>query len=372
MNNSIKIAVGFCVILVAWMAAGMLLSPDEQAMALDGSEGMAPANADTRVLVEVSAMRAEEITSYIIANGSIQPDREVVLRAETTGQIEDILVAEGAYVESGSVIMRLKMDDRSIREEQAEINLQEKQRLYEATVDLQARNFASATEVDNALTQMKLAEVELERIRLEIEKTYIRAPFSGFIEENIVDLGEYVGIGNELTRIVDNDPLVVNTYISQNDVEFLQVGGEARVELVNGSDKNGTIRFISPRANEATRTFRVEIAIDNSEGLRAGSSVSAQIPRQQVLAHYISAGLLTLNDEGQIGVKTVNPEDVVEFYPINIEMSDAEGMWVSGLPERANIITAGQGFAPIGEPVRVTWSGPSSSETTWSEPEIQE
>jgi len=354
MNKSVGIALGACVALVVWMASGMVMRDNNVEEMSDLNAGTASQAVDNRVLVEVTDMQAEEITSYIIANGSAVPDREVLLRAETSGQIDEILVSEGSYVDAGSVIMRIKMDDRVIREEQATINLQEKQRLYEAQANLHERGFVSSTELDTALTQLKLAEVELERIQLEIEKTYIRAPFSGYIEENLVDLGEYVGLGNELTRIVDNDPLVVNTYVSQSDVEFLALGVESKVEMINGRETTGQIRYISPRANEATRTFRVEIAVPNTEDLRAGSSVIARIPRKQVKAHYLSAGLLTLNEAGDIGIKTVNYEGVVEFYLAKIEASDVNGMWISGLPEVARIITAGQGFAAIGEAVRIT------------------
>tara|TARA_R110000772_G_scaffold45825_2_gene104769 strand:+ start:889 stop:2013 length:1125 start_codon:yes stop_codon:yes gene_type:complete len=354
MNKSIGISLGVCAALAIWMAVGMTLGENEQANAVADTGLASTRSVDNRVLVEVTEMLAEEVTSYIVSNGSAVPDREVELRAETTGQIDQILVSEGSYIEEGSVIMRLKMDDRMIRQEQANITLQERQRLYEAMVNLKEKDFASSTEVDTALTQLKLAEVEVERIGLEIEKTFIRAPFSGYIEENIVDLGEYVGIGNELVRIVDNDPLIVNTYISQNDVEFLELGTEVQVVLVNGRQRSGQIRFISPRANEATRTFRVEIAVPNAEGIRTGSSVTARIPRQQVAAHYISPGLLTLDNNGDIGVKTLNLEGLVEFHPVTIVTSDVNGMWVSGLPVRARIITSGQGFAPIGEAVRVT------------------
>lgn len=363
MNKSVGIALGACVALVVWMASGMVMRDNNVEEMSDLNAGTASQAVDNRVLVEVTDMQAEEITSYIIANGSAVPDREVLLRAETSGQIDEILVSEGSYVDAGSVIMRIKMDDRVIREEQATINLQEKQRLYEAQANLHERGFVSSTELDTALTQLKLAEVELERIQLEIEKTYIRAPFSGYIEENLVDLGEYVGLGNELTRIVDNDPLVVNTYVSQSDVEFLALGVESKVEMINGRETTGQIRYISPRANEATRTFRVEIAVPNTEDLRAGSSVIARIPRKQVKAHYLSAGLLTLNEAGDIGIKTVNYEGVVEFYLAKIEASDVNGMWISGLPEVARIITAGQGFAAIGEAVRITLA---DGEMAWS------
>jgi multidrug efflux system membrane fusion protein len=369
MNKSIGIALGVCVALVLWMGAGMYMKDNAELSDDLANDNDMLSVIDNRVLVEVTDMQAQEITSYILSNGSATPDREVVLRAETTGQIDRILVEEGAFVDEGSVIMQLKMDDRAIREEQAIINLQEKQRLYEATANLNKQNFASSTEVDNAFTQFKLAEVEV----LNVSSLKLRRLSSGLhlvaiIEENILDVGEYVGIGNELIKLVDNDPLVVNAYISQNDIEYLALGVEVKLELVNGRKRTGQVRFISPRANEATRTFRVEIAVPNSEGLRAGSSVTARIPREQVKAHYLSAGLLTLNEEGDIGIKTVNLEGLVEFYPATIELSDANGMWISGLPEFARVITSGQGFAQIGEAVRIVVADSASNDASEEPP----
>ncbi len=132
MNKSVGISITICFGLVLWMASGVVLRDnagevEDSDAALQSSQVL-----DSRVLVEVTDMQAEEVTSFIITNGSATPDREVLLRAETVGQIDQILVEEGSFVDEGSVIMQIKMDDRAIRQEQASINLQEKQRLYEA------------------------------------------------------------------------------------------------------------------------------------------------------------------------------------------------------------------------------------------------
>ena len=124
MNKSVGLALGVCVALVVWMASGMVMRDNAGDVMEDPNAITSSQTIDNRVLVEVTDMQATEITSYIIANGSAVPDREVLLRAETSGQIDSILVNEGSYVDAGSVIMRIKMDDRAIREEQANINLQ--------------------------------------------------------------------------------------------------------------------------------------------------------------------------------------------------------------------------------------------------------
>lgn len=347
MNKSYITAVTVSVVFIIWMLSGILSNNEEETV-------NSSANVNSSImLVEATPMEAQLVTSFVIAQGSLIPNREVTLRAETAGQIESLLAIEGSYVEAGSNIMKIEMDDRIIRREQAEIKLKEQQRQYEAVEGLQDQGFVSTTNLDTALVELKKAEVEFEIIKLEIEKVLIQAPFSGIIVETLVDLGEFVGIGNELLTIVDNNPLIVNIFVSQQDVNFLDMSTVVETTLVNGLKKTGTIRFISPRADPATRTYRVEIAIDNDEELRAGSSATAYIPKEQTKAHYVSAALLTLNDSGEVGIKVVDDEGLVYFYPISIVSSDANGMWVSGLPDKATIITVGQGFAPIGGRVKV-------------------
>jgi membrane fusion protein, multidrug efflux system len=350
MNNSYKIAIAVAIAFALWMSAGVLLTDlevDSESMAEQSSQSSA-------IIVEAQTIESELVTSYVISQGSLLPNREVTLKSETAGQINELMTIEGASITSGESLLRLKLDDRAIRKEQSSVKLIEKQRNYEAVENVVDKGFASKTELDTALVELKMAEVELAKINLEIEKTTIKAPFDGIIEEMKVDLGDFVNVGTDVLTIVDNNPLVVNIYVSQEDVDYLDTSIPVRVQLINDKEKMGQIRFISPRADAATRTFRVEIAIPNNEGLRSGSSATAFLPKEEVKAHYLSAGLLTLNDAGEVGIKTVDAEGLVSFYAINIESSDTDGMWVSGLPDRATIITAGQGFAAINERVSVS------------------
>jgi multidrug efflux system membrane fusion protein len=127
----------------------------------------------------------------------------------------------------------------------------------------------------------------------------------------------------------------------------------AQVNFANGLSRQGRIRYISPRANSSTRTFDVEIEIDNANGsLRSGISAQAQIPTKKVKAYYLSPALFSLSDSGEIGVKTVNEQDIVEFYPIELVQSDSNGTWVTGLPDSAKVIITGQGFVKAGNKVK--------------------
>jgi multidrug efflux system membrane fusion protein len=101
-----------------------------------------------------------------------------------------------------------------------------------------------------------------------------------------------------------------------------------------------------------TRTFRVEVELPNPDGkLRDGVSADIRIPVKQLKAIHISPGILVLDDAGTVGVRVVI-NDVVRFYPIQIIEDGPDGMWITGLPEHANVITVGQQFVNNGERVK--------------------
>ena len=85
------------------------------------------------------------------------------------------------------------------------------------------------------------------------------------------------------------------------------------------------------------------------------------LPGTQVLAHKISPSLLTLDLEGNLGIKIVNDNGLVEFHPVVITQSDTNGVWVTGLPESATVIVVGQGYVVPGQLVEAVYP---SAETT--------
>ena len=120
-----------------------------------------------------------------------------------------------------------------------------------------------------------------------------------------------------------------------------------------GQQIEGAISYVSPEADSETRTFRVEIEVDNPSGLLPdGVSAEVQLPLQQVVAHQISPAILTLSDTGAIGVKTVNALDEIVFMPVRIVDEEKSGVWVTGLPERVVLVTVGQEFVTDGQKVQ--------------------
>ncbi len=164
-----------------------------------------------------------------------------------------------------------------------------------------------------------------------------------------MEVGDFVKRGDPIATFVDNRTLIVAANLSEFDARFVEVGDTAEATLATGERVAGMIRFVAPVANEATRTFTVELEVDNSAGLlRAGGTAELRIPAELVYAHRISPALLTLDDAGNIGVKLVNEKGEAEFVVADIALANSDGVWVAGLPGTATIITVGQGFVTSG------------------------
>ena len=119
----------------------------------------------------------------------------------------------------------------------------------------------------------------------------------------------------------------------------------------------GRVTFLSRSADELTRTFRVEVTVENPDlAISDGQTAEILIAADGRLAHLIPQSSLTLDDDGLIGVRTVNPDNVVRFYPITVLRDTANGVWVDGLPETVDIITVGQEFVVDGVSVIPTLS----------------
>jgi multidrug efflux system membrane fusion protein len=353
MNRSYLIASALALAIIGWMAAGQLVTASKSEAAV--AEAPTADDLVTAMSVETHTQRAESVLRHIVAQGQVEPNRSVTVRAETAGKISEVVARKGRPVQVNDVLVRLEMNDRQAKLKQQEALLQERRRAHESTKRLGEKGYQAQRLIDESYSALQAAEADLESIRLEIGNTVVRAPFDGVLELRRVELGDYVAINGEIATIVDNDPLVVTAQIAQQDIAKIALGDSAEISFATGQQRQGVVRYIAPRAEESTRTFRVEMEVSNADNqILSGISAEARIPTGTVSAHHVSPALLTLNDGGLVGVKTVNHSGVVKFHAVDIVLAQTSGIWVSGLPDTARIITIGQGFVRDGETVRTS------------------
>ena len=182
----------------------------------------------------------------------------------------------------------------------------------------------------------------------------VNAPFDGYLETFSVKEGDYLNTGAVCATIIDPDPMRLIGEVSEKEINFVKVGAKAVAELISGKKVEGVVSFVSTSANKGTRTFRVEIDVKNSDrSIRDGVSAQIEIKGDTILAHKISPSILMLGDAGELGIRTVNEDDQVEFKEIEILEDSIEGIWITGLPKKTRIITIGQEYVFQGQTVNV-------------------
>ncbi|MBT7370313.1 MAG: efflux RND transporter periplasmic adaptor subunit, partial [Gammaproteobacteria bacterium] len=103
------------------------------------------------------------------------------------------------------------------------------------------------------------------------------------------------------------------------------------------------------------RTYSIEIHLANTNAaIPSGVTAQIEIPVASVRAQKISPALLVLDDSGQMGVRTVDGDNSVEFSPVRIVSDEIDGIWVEGLSEVTRVITVGQQLVVAGEKVDPT------------------
>jgi len=340
------ISASIAILVVLWLASGQFGEDAPEAAPASVVTSAAPAQQSS---VRVRTQSAEEIMRTVVVNGETAPARVVDIAAETDGRIEFVGVNRGANVERNAVIVRLDERDRKARLAQAEATLRQREVEYQGRLKLKGESYVSEAQLQEAIAQLETAKAELKRAQLDLEYMTIRAPFDGALQERHVEVGDFVKAGDPIARFIDNRSIIVTANVSEFDAGYVQTGQTAQAQLATGEAVHGTIRYVAPVADAATRTFTVELEVDNSDGkLRAGGTAELQIPAERVLAHRISPSLLTLDDAGNIGLKIINDDGEVEFVVADVALSSSDGVWVAGLPDLATIITVGQGFVVPG------------------------
>jgi len=407
MRKSIIIAFIIFLAVTGWFLSGSISIGDEKI----SDESIIQNNSDlisdndnveknNEIRVESQIIFSEEINKSITLQGQTIHNRIIDIKSETTGNIVNKNYKRGKIVTSNELLVEISIEDRQeflnsyikeLERNKKEILINEQKRdnlilktreqikLYEieyqsaqqlidkglsskSKLSLASFNLANArsnlmdielnyqSQVANLEAQLANIKSKIKNIKIDIDNTKIGSPFSGIINDSYIEIGDYVRPGNVLFSVVDLNPIKIQGYLSESDINDVSVGTKAVVINSNSITKTGEITFISPTAETATRTFEITIEANNDDLLfKSGITASISIKGANIKAHKISPSILTLQDDGSMGVKAIDEKNTVVFYPIKKEIDTIDGMWVSGLPNETKIITTGQEYVTVGQ-----------------------
>lgn len=353
------IAALITLILLLWMASGP--SAAEQKSTL---KAQIP-NHDKKQLtaqVKVETRFGQNIYKTIELYGRTEPDRITTLKAEVRGKIVEVLAKRGSRVAEGQIIAKIALNDLPAQLQRSQALLTQREVEYQGAMKLSEQGYQGKVQLAQSFAALESVKAEIESLQLDIANTVIKAPFTGILNTRYVEVGDYVASGDDIAMIADLDPLIVRAHVTEQQISQLSVGQVAQVTLLNGEQAQGKLRYIASVGNDATNTFKIEVAIDNKEAqLFAGLSSELTIALAKMSAIKISPALLALDEHGNIGVKSVK-DTIVQFTPIEIIKSESDGIWLTGLGEQADIIVLGQGFVRAGDKVEAIFDQDNSAQ----------
>lgn len=336
--------------LISLAIAGWLVSGELMSTPTPSAEPAAPA-AEGLVRVEVREIVAEPRQAILTVRGRTEAIRTVEVRARTAGIVEQV-ATQGDRVRPGDQLCRLDMATRETALAQARAKLASAELELEASTKLERDKFVARTTLAAKQAEYDAARAAVDSIEREIGYTEITAPVAGIVAQEPTNEGSFLQVGDLCARLLMLDPLVVVGHVSEREVGPLRVGMDGSASLVTGQKVDGRLRYIASSADEATRTFRIELEVANPDmALRDGVTADLRLPLAEAMAHRFSPAVLGLDDAGRIGVRTVDAGKRVRFVPVTILGDDEQGVWVDGLAERVTLITVGQDYVVDGQRV---------------------
>ncbi len=320
----------------------------------------APAAEETPpVRVVAYRSEAQPVDRAILLRGRTEADRLVDVKAETGGLVVSEPLRAGAAVEKGELLCRLDSGAREAQVAQAQAALAQAQADADAANQLAERGLTAENTAKARRAALSAAQAALREIEIDTERLEIRAPFAGVLETDSAEIGSLIRTGDVCARVIALNPITLVGFVPEAEVDQLHKGMPAGARLVSGREVRGEVAFVSRSADETTRTFRVEIRVANPDrSIRDGVTAEIMIPLEARPAHLAPQAALTLNDDGVLGVRTVD-DGVAHFHRAQILREEPSGVWLAGLPDTAEIIYVGQEYVTEGRRVDATlqpWS----------------
>lgn len=339
--------------------------------------------------VDVAVPLVRSITDFDIYTGRVIAVQDVEIRAQVSGVLRDILFTEGDLVEAGDVLFVL--DDRRARADLVQLGAQVAQAAstrdlaeveFARASDLAQRQAGSQAEVDRTGAELAIAEAVLdaaeaavERARIEVADTVIRAPFSGRIGAAGADIGALIDGGSTqgtlLSNLVSVDPVEIVFDASESDYLAyvrLDLAGQAQASRSNAAtvdvrlpdetdwDRQGNISFVDNRLDASSGTIRIRARLANEGGLLTpGLFADVRVPRFGPYDALLVPDAAVLSDQAGRIVYVVGPGGTAEARQVEVgQIVDGNRVIRAGLSRDDRVVVSGLMMVQPGATVEAT------------------
>jgi len=210
------------------------------------------------------------------AVGTARAFQSARLHTVASGRVIATSLKTDAAVKKGQVLLELDRKSETLAVELARVRLEAAQRVAERLAKLRGSGASTQAALDDAITAVDAAKIDLEQAQVALEERFLLAPFSGRIGMTDVEIGDRVDTNTEIATLDDRSSLLVHFEVPEGLLGRIAVGDPVKLALWSGDSvpiEGGEVYDIGSRINEETRTFVVRARIPNPEDrLRPGMS----------------------------------------------------------------------------------------------------
>lgn len=255
-------------------------------------------------LVATYEVTPQEFNHFTSFQGTVKTMKNINVYPEMPGQLLEVLVVEGQKVEKDQVLARIDDGGLLAQLAQAKSQLLLAETVFNRQERLWSQNIGSEIQFLQAKTQFESAEKAVDALSLQAEKSIVRAPFDGTVDQIFKEPGTIVapGMGSELFRVVNIDEVYVEVDVPETHITSIGEGSKVQVNLpAIGEEIDARIARVSKVINPSNRSFTVEIPLENKSGfirpnLMASVAINDYSNKSAIM---IPQSVVSENAEGQ-------------------------------------------------------------------------
>jgi membrane fusion protein (multidrug efflux system) len=274
--------------LVVLMLAGAVSACSGEEAAPAGGGGGAPRSRPPTP-VEVFVSVTDTMVETVLSTGAVEAIQFIDVRPELQGRLTRIVANEGTVVERGQPMFRI--DDAELRALVAQLEAERDQAAQNLrrTRELVEMNASSQADLESAEATARSREAQLELQRVRLQRTVVRAPFTGLVGERLVSVGDYVTTTTRLTTLQTVDPQRVAFEVPERYAQRLALGQRVRFRVAAAAGAfEGEVDFVDPVVQVPARTILVKARVSNPDralmpGMFAEAELATEIRPEAVV-----------------------------------------------------------------------------------------
>ena len=234
--------------------------------------------------VRTLTVQPEKLTTSYSVNGFLKSETDLTVVSESQGTIKAVYKEKGDYISAGEVIAKIDDELFAAQLTAAKAAYQQLEKEVSRFTRLQAQNAVTSQKLEEIKLNFEAAEAKYISAKRQLEDTKIKAPVSGFIEDDFIEVGQFISGGSNVCNIIDADNLKLNIAISEQNYRSIQLGQSVNISssIYPSQQFEGKITYIGKKA-DAGNKFDVEVKVinDNDNLLKAGMFVTASVTQEQ-------------------------------------------------------------------------------------------